>query len=385
MNKLLILFIILTFLYLACDEKIPTAPENLDPQIKKIEIPDSMYVQSSRLYVMHVEVFDEQGVENIALVSATIIEIQSNRVIQTDTLLDNGTDGDIIPGDGVFSKMINPAFAAGKGGSYKFETRAVDRENHSASQVVSPIVIFDQVENLPPQISQGVVPENMYLTDSTFQLISIRVRDPQGLDDIQDVFCQIFNPQEPANPNRVVKLLDSGVDGDTEAGDGIFSSLISMDFAQKKVGVFSFRFQACDKAKNFSNPLVKTCKVANYLNVPPVISNLVAPAELTLSTLDVVTATMTVEVDDPQGLADIQFVYFNSTKPDGKPATGNPFYLNDDGNQPVSGDKVKGDGIYSITINLPPGTTMGEYTFVFEAIDFSNAKSNQITHKLTVK
>ncbi|MBN2090572.1 hypothetical protein JW964_13255 [candidate division KSB1 bacterium] len=385
MNKLFILFIILPFLYLACDEKIPTVPENLDPQIKKIEIPDSMYVKSSRLYVMHVEVFDEQGVENIALVSAAIIEIQSNRVIQTDTLLDNGTDGDIIPGDGVFSKIINPAFAAGKGGSYQFETRAVDQENHSASQVVSPIVIFDQAENLSPQISQAVVPENIYLTDSTLQFISIKVSDPQGLADIQEVFCQIFNPQEPANPNVVVNLQDAGQDGDAAAGDGIYSALISIDFTQNKVGTFSFRFQARDKAKNLSSPLVKTSKVANYLNVPPTISSLEAPAELTLSTLDVVTATMTVEVDDPQGLTDIQFVYFNSTKPDGKPAAGNPFYLNDDGNQPTSGDKVKGDGIYSITINLPPGTAKGEYTFVFEAVDFSRAKSNQITHKLTVK
>jgi hypothetical protein len=311
--------------------------------------------------------------------------MQTNKVIQTDTLLDDGTNGDIIPRDGVFSKTINPNFAAGKGGNYRFEIMAVDFENHSASQVVSPIVILDMVENLPPQISQAVVPENMYLTDSTLQFISIKVSDPQGLNDVQEVSCQIFNPQEPANPNVVVNLQDAGQDGDAEAGDGIYSALISIDFTQKKVGTFSFRFQARDKAKNLSNPLVKTSKVANYLNVPPAISNLVAPAELTLSALDVVTANMTVAVDDPQGISDIQFVYFNSTKPDGKPAAGNPFYLNDDGNQSVSGDKVKGDGIYSITINLPPGTANGEYTFVFEAVDFSNAKSNQITHKLTVK
>jgi hypothetical protein len=82
---------------------------------------------------------------------------------------------------------------------------------------------------------------------------------------------------------------------------------------------------------------------------------------------------MTVEVSDPQGLADIDSVYFYSLKPDSSWANmGKPFLLVDDGvpfnastRDPETGDLVAGDGIYSFSIIVynNPQTNLGVYTF----------------------
>jgi hypothetical protein len=82
---------------------------------------------------------------------------------------------------------------------------------------------------------------------------------------------------------------------------------------------------------------------------------------------------MTVEVSDPQGLADIDSVYFYSLKPDSSWANyGKPFLLVDDGipfneniRDPETGDLVANDGTYSFSIIVynNPQTNLGTYTF----------------------
>jgi hypothetical protein len=82
---------------------------------------------------------------------------------------------------------------------------------------------------------------------------------------------------------------------------------------------------------------------------------------------------MTAEITDPEGLADVDSVYFFSKKPDSTFANnGQPFVLVDNGiafnpNNPLieTGDGTSGDGIYSLSLLVYNGSIPGDYTFSF--------------------
>jgi len=81
-------------------------------------------------------------------------------------------------------------------------------------------------------------------------------------------------------------------------------------------------------------------------------------------------------VRDNQGLADVVNVQFKSIRPDSSER--GPFRLYDNGDTGgISGDKIAGDGIFSlnITIGSPanPQTLVGRYTFIFTAWDHYEA------------
>ncbi|RKY78456.1 hypothetical protein DRQ00_05185 [candidate division KSB1 bacterium] len=116
-------------------------------------------------------------------------------------------------------------------------------------------------------------------------------------------------------------------------------------------------------------------------NDPPILSNLSAPDTVSRSQIPN-NFLLTIKVSDPQGLEDIDKVYFNTFKPDDSPSSGNPFYMRDDGLQGV--DQNANDGIYSLRIEISPQNQLGNYRFEFEAIDKSGAKSNKIIHIITV-
>ena len=82
---------------------------------------------------------------------------------------------------------------------------------------------------------------------------------------------------------------------------------------------------------------------------------------------------ITASVTDPQGLTDVDSVYFYSQKPDGTLAnSGDPILLVDNG-KPFSaenpaeetGDEVAGDGIFSFSLLLDNTIDKGMFIFSF--------------------
>ena len=82
-------------------------------------------------------------------------------------------------------------------------------------------------------------------------------------------------------------------------------------------------------------------------------------------------------VTDPDGLNDVDSVYFYSQKPDGSYANGgNPLSMQDNG-KPFSisdpwngvGDAKAGDGIYALTILMDTNALPGRYIFTFYSRD----------------
>jgi len=210
-----------------------------------------------------------------------------------------------------------------------------------------------------------------------------QVSDPEGLANVKEVTVRVFKPASQ-DLIQTAQLSDNGTLPDVSAGDGTFSGVVSFVIVRSDIGDFKVEVTAIDQADLASNSLTASVSVLR-LNKPPVLSNLVAPDSVSVSTSPVL-LKLSVEATDPDGPSDIQKVFFNTFKPDGSPSSGNPFQMFDDGNAGgTSGDAIKGDGVYSLIIQLQPNNTKGNYRFEFQAVDRSGATSNTIVRTVTVK
>ncbi|MDX9757879.1 MAG: hypothetical protein RBU27_01855 [Bacteroidota bacterium] len=174
-------------------------------------------------------------------------------------------------------------------------------------------------------------------------------------------------------------LLHSGTLERTAEG---FASPVRFARSRGDVGDYRIDILATDETGLTANNAHAKLRVM-FGSKPPRIESVTAPDTVELQSQNVV-FNIAAEVTDPSGLADIKQVFFNSFLPDGRPSSGNPFLLRDDG-QPGSGDPVAGDGFYGIRVQMPPGTPTGEYRFEFRALDFSGLSSNVVIHKLIVR
>lgn len=371
---------ILNVLFLSCSKQSPIAGEQKAPQLTDLIAPEVLYADSPIKHILWVRVTDPQGLDDIKMVSYRIFQSDLEVPIFTDTLHDDGCSGDIIPKDGIYTGQINSEFAKGQTGLYWLRVKAVDKSENQSNELSSEIEVKSGVENLSPVLSNPVLPDTILLDSMRDFLTSVEVFDPQGLEDVVAVIYQVYPPTQPV-PSLEDTLKDDGTDGDLIPGDGTYSRRIDTSFARGQTGDFFFRFQAIDRAGNQSNPPVRLVKVLSGVNLPPLISNLVAPDTVSRSVGG--EYLLTLDVTDPQGLDDIARVFFNSYKPDSTPSTGNPFLMRDDGQ---GGDVVEGDGTYSYLLIVPvdPPIQLGDYRFEFQAEDKSGAKSNLIIHIITV-
>jgi hypothetical protein len=241
---------------------------------------------------------------------------------------------------------------------------------------VSPSSINTDTINVGPQ---RLPTDSLKITVTA----TAQVSDPEGIANVKEVIVRIF---EPASQDLIqtAYLAVDGIPPVPATGEETFSGVVSFVIVRSDIGDFKVEATAIDKADLASNSLSTSLTVLR-LNQPPVLSDLIAPDSVSVGT-SVVLLRLSVRATDPDGQSDIQKVFFNSFKPDGSPASGNPFQMFDDWDvNGVSGDVLKGDGVYSLTIQLQPNTTKGNYRFEFQAVDRSGAPSNTIVHTVTVR
>ena len=211
-------------------------------------------------------------------------------------------------------------------------------------------------------------------SDSIF--ISVAVFDPQGREDIDSVWALIGYINLTDNP-RVLLLLDNGTDGDSTANDGVFSAVYLDNLGQFQLGPYQVQLRAKDLSDNLSN-LIETVFWA-IDGDRPILYNEIGPDSLERGSTD--TSYIMVNAYDPDGLSNIDSLYFLVTRPD---LTQNPyhFYMHDDGQL---GDTRSGDGRYTLGI-LPPTSEnqAGVYRFVFHAFDDEGHESNNPDIYITV-
>lgn len=232
----------------------------------------------------------------------------------------------------------------------------------------------------PPEILNITYTNSLDVALLQNAAFKMQVQDADGLDDIDSVYIEVQYPWADG-PHLLFILNDQGFEGDSQAGDGEYTMQSDLTNVLTVPAEYLLTFVVVDKDGLKVKSSQKTLKVDRE-NHPPEILEVNAPNTATLPAEGDVTLVLECTVQDPQGLDDIDRVWFDSTKPDGTAASGNPFILYDNGLD--GGDKTAGDGIYTLTIYLPSGTTTGTYTFDFQVKDHSGIEGNHISHELTV-
>lgn len=117
-------------------------------------------------------------------------------------------------------------------------------------------------DNLPPVISNSIIePDTIVVTDTTVIFTSVEAMDPNGKNDLLEVYFIVYKPDGTTN-NYKWLLLDDGsccplppynqVSGDVTANDGIYSRKIVVDQTNAK-GTYRFEFRAKDRIGELSN------------------------------------------------------------------------------------------------------------------------------------
>ena len=360
-----------------CDVKPPVAGDLDTPVWEWISAPDILYLESSSAYPVVVSVTDPQGRTDLRTVELSIRREATGETVWVDTLRDDGLGGDILPRDGRFFSVFTESVAEGIAGTYMLFITAEDKSGHTATGQPRTMEAVDSEKNLAPGISEPVAPDTLSEDDLSEVVITLRVGDPQGLDDIDSVIVRIYPPYQPVWSHSLL-LLDDGPPGDQIAGDGVFSLKTDVSGMFPGSGTYALHFRAIDSGGLSSAPLVRFIQVSRS-NDPPVLSGLSAPESLSRSSGQPI--LLSVRATDPQGAADIRTVAFNTTRPDGVASSGNPFAMFDDGS---SGDETAGDGVYSLTIAITAQNMTGAYRFDFYAEDLSGVRSAVLTHFINV-
>lgn len=221
-----------------------------------IDAVNSNYISEDGEVFLSVETDDPQGYEDVETVNYTMYytaEDDSVEVLLSNgTLVDDGTEGDIITSDGAFSRKF---YSMAKG-TYRFEAEAFDSDNNSSDIGRDTLRALD---NEAPEIYMFSYPESFEKGDTiTFE---VKVTDPDGLDDIFSVKLQIERP-DGTMIDYIWDLKDDGdtVWGDETTGDGIYSIKFPTNQASKYHGLWKFYFQATDKDKEESNQESVTVK-----------------------------------------------------------------------------------------------------------------------------
>ena len=78
----------------------PTTDDSVNPVLSDLMVPSELYLQTDIDYPVSVTVADPQGIEDIRIVEMFIFP-ENNSILLADAMKDDGTMGDIIPGDGI--------------------------------------------------------------------------------------------------------------------------------------------------------------------------------------------------------------------------------------------------------------------------------------------
>ncbi|NQS97885.1 MAG: hypothetical protein HQ591_05480 [candidate division Zixibacteria bacterium] len=379
---------------LACSDEGEGIVEVIEPpQLESISLPDKMALGSEYMHIFQAVLsgdFSEVEVkcslmddENYTLDIFSLLDDAGAFQITGEPEFASPTSGDVVAGDGIFTRKVNALFTNVEGLYTAYFTVTAADSDTIAVEDYGIQVYFNQ----PPELSQPNLPPLLESGFSPFNL-EISVSDPQGYSDIVTVEFE---------------LLPLGMEYDMydPEMDGIFTYYMQPSFS---AGIFTgdyiFRFTAVDSIGETSLPL----DVEVYIeNEPPSLANAALDAE-SISTDpisgdsllkvpdpgDLLEVKVTVEVSDHQGLEDIDYVYIDYERPTGVWTLDYP--MADNGLEwdleqylagfPYLGDETAGDGIYTFTkLYITTDTSAvdtGMHKFHFHCFDKVNQPADSI-------
>jgi hypothetical protein len=370
-NKFMYPIILILVFFFGCEEESTPTEIGTNPSIEEITMRDKWNSASTILNKIEVKVTDPQGYSNLSGIYMEVKNQTNSQVVFSDSLYDDGAinhsqDGDVIAGDGIFSNRFSSVqILSGAGdGDYVFSFRSFDKENHESS-LKEQTALFGP--NTRPEIVNITGPDTLF-SGTPGQIFEVAVFDSDDVEDVLRTYFETMNDSgQVIDISELFNDGDFSNHGDLFTNDSIFSIKLDSSFAADKLGLYRFNFHVEDSF-NEENVIVpihqiyienKSGKVIST-TVPDSLQRPVTPGSVTPFQL-------LAEVNDPQGLSDVQKVYFLSEKPDGTfSGDSTQFEMKDDGSQ---GDPVDRDGEYSIIIQIGDSNDLGTYIFHFFMLD----------------
>lgn len=312
---------------------------------------------------VEVEVEDTDGLGDVASVICTVFRPGATSPFISVNLIPTATPGSY-SGQPVISLTRTQI------GKYTISVSASDKMGLT-SVALSRSVTFVK-NNSAPTLSgptlRGTTPAG---SDSTFFTLSVVAADSDGIEDIASVLVRALNSRDSSQHT----LFDDGlpVHGDVFPGDGIFSGMLWVTPTIALPNV-EFEFVAIDVRGGVSIPLLRAVQ-----NEPPVIVRVVVPDSIQRPVSGTRLIVFQCEVTDPDGLGDIDSVYFRNVTS----ATPTNTLMFDDGNIPANGDTTANDGLYSRIVSIDPSVALGVREFRFYVIDRVAARDS-LTRFITI-
>lgn len=365
------IFLIVVLLLVGCTVSQMNEPDK-KPSLSDLLIAE---LESQSGFFITARADDPQGVDDLAKVTLSVFDLASQALL--DTLMqDDGRNGDVNANDGRYYSILTVNQLNGEG-SYQIQIQAEDLSGHLSNAILDTIQIVNTVPNDAPTITHTIIPDSLTYENIEQAYFEIQFDDLQGVGTVDSAWCDFYLPRKVVPSYRLI-LNNSGVDGDEVINDDRFGVLADLKSSIKSSGFYTLRFQLKDQEGALSFPMIRTLSV-DLPNLPPVLSNLMAPDSISRRFAS--GFALSVQVTDPQGLADVERVYFNSTKPNGYASSNNPFALEDDGGE---GDDVAGDGVYTEVIRISAEVDTGSYIFEFYAEDIAGLTSQVLKHTMLV-
>lgn len=366
-------------LFSGCNDKIPTQVASQNPQIILIQAPAQAYQFPATRLAIHVRADDPQGTSTLAGVDLTLRKLNTATTVTKFAMRDDGSSGDILAGDGQYFWPVDTALVRSQTGNFVLEAIAKDQDGLASEAKLDTITILAGRENLAPRLLSFAIPKTITGDSAYAPVFRATASDIDGLASLRFVRVEFYPPSFP-KPTLVDSLFDDGQNNDGAARDGVFARAIPTSKLCGE-GAFSIVLRAIDATNAESPALVDLMNVRRRgVNLPPIVSNLNAPTSISRNRTPN-TYLLSLQVGDPNCIADLRRVFFNTFLPNGNPSSGNPFVMRDDGRE---GDGVAGDSRYSLTIQITPQNAAGVYRFEFQAEDKKGALSNKITQNITV-
>ncbi len=171
-----------------------------------------------------------------------------NAVLFSGTLPNRRLSPDSLAGLVSVSGAIDVTIPRSLVGTLWVTIRGEDGAGQQSTQAILPV----RVERLnhPPVLTNLIAPDTVVTSRVSEFLTTVQASDPDGSADIRTVVR--ITPSGKSFP-----LNDAGVNGDVNAGDGIYSETVSVNPAPSP-GSYLFRYVAIDRSGDSSNVILHT-------------------------------------------------------------------------------------------------------------------------------
>ncbi len=368
------------------DQEPPLA--SLQFEISKVQIDEAWNLKNTAPYTVEVHVQTSASTYELLPVVMEVSDAAGS-IVYTDSLYDDGAayypdDGDVIAGDGVFRNRFRADQITDQPTMLTFSFRASDKKNEQ-SAVFSTDIRFDN--NYKPEIVAITAPDTLKDGMEAAYLYAA-VFDKDGTEEVENVLVEVFRALDEASIDTFSMFNDGNFmeNGDVTASDSIFSYKMDSSYAAGKKGVYRFRFTPYD---GFTFPGEPSTVNIFLENSPGQVLGVNMPDSIPLPAQGSVLVQVYADVTDPQGLGDVDSVYFTLEDSQGefvRDDYGNlvKITLADDGDTNNNGDQVAGDGTFSVIIQVASTNRKEDYTLHFYERDLVGNLSNDTRQSFVI-